>query len=316
VDSARTTITLERDGLDAMLAALQDRLGAPFEAAVERLLRARAVVVTGMGKSGHIARKIAATFASTGTPSQFLHPAEASHGDLGIIQQGDVVLALSWSGESPELADIVAYTRRFAITLIAVTARPGSALGTACDIGLFLPVTQEACPNGVAPTTSTTMQLVLGDALAICLLERRGFTAEDFRRFHPGGRLGAQLTHVGDLMHTGAALPIVRQSATLAEAIVEMTGKSFGTTGVVDAQGKLIGIVTDGDLRRAFEHSTLQRNIDAIMTRSPFTVARGAVAATVLGDMNARRITSVFVIEDGLPVGLVHIHDLLRAGVA
>jgi arabinose-5-phosphate isomerase len=197
-----------------------------------------------------------------------------------------------------------------------MTSRAGSALGQASDVALLLPVAQEACPNGVAPTTSTTMQLVLGDALAICLLERRGFTAEDFRRFHPGGRLGAQLTHVGDLMHTGDALPIVARSATLTAAIVEMTGKSFGTTGVVDGAGSLIGIVTDGDLRRAFEHGGLDRRVEDVMNHSPFTVTASAVAASVLGEMNARRITSVFVVQDRCPIGLVHIHDLLRAGVA
>jgi arabinose-5-phosphate isomerase len=274
------------------------------------------VLLTGMGKSGLIGRKIAATLASTGTPSHFLHPAEASHGDLGMIGQADVVFALSWSGETPELADIIAYTRRFKITLVAMTSRPESALGRAADVGLFLPISQEACPNGLAPTTSTTMQLVAGDALAILLLERRGFTSTDFQRYHPGGKLGSRLLTVGQLMHHGDALPIVRENTLLSEGIVEMTSKRFGIAAVVDGKGHLVGVLTDGDLRRAFRAGFTDILVEEAMGKRPQVVSADALAAKALALMNDARITCIFVTEGEVPIGLVHIHDLLRAGVA
>ena len=311
------TIELEQRGLATLSSALRSGLADSFERAAEVIRGATGtVIVTGMGKSGHVGRKIAATLASTGTPSHFVHPAEASHGDLGMIRETDVVLALSWSGDAPELADIVTYTRRYKLPLIAITSRAESALGVAADVCLTLPVSQEACPNGLAPTTSTTMQMVAGDALAILLLEQRGFSARDFQQFHPGGKLGARLKQVGALMHTGEALPVVRADATLSDAIVEMTSKRFGITGVVDEAGDLIGALTDGDLRRAFRAGFVDQPVCAAMGRRPYTLAADALAVQALALMNEARITCVFVVEGTRPVGLVHIHDLLRAGVA
>ena len=315
--SLARTIELEQRGLATLSGALTSGLADAFGRAAEVIRGATGtVIVTGMGKSGHVGRKIAATLASTGTPSHFVHPAEASHGDLGMIRETDVVLALSWSGDAPELADIVTYTRRYKLPLIAITSRAESALGTAADVCLTLPVSQEACPNGLAPTTSTTMQMVAGDALAVLLLEQRGFSARDFQQFHPGGKLGARLKQVGALMHTGAALPVVRADATLSEAIVEMTSKRFGIAGVVDATGDLIGALTDGDLRRAFRAGFVDQPARDAMGRRPYTLAADALAVQALALMNEARITCVFVVEGTRPVGLVHIHDLLRAGLA
>ncbi len=311
------TIDTEMLGLQAMRAALSNGLAQAFLASVRAIEEAGgAVVVTGMGKSGHIGRKIAATLASTGTHSHFVHPAEAGHGDLGMIAPRDVVLALSWSGEAPELANIITYTRRFGIKLIAITSRPESALGRAADIGLFLPTATEACPNGLAPTTSTTMQLVAGDALAVLLLERRGFSAHDFSRYHPGGKLGAQLLTVGQLMHQGNELPLVIQGTTLSQGIVEMTSKRFGIAAVVDEHGDLTGVLTDGDLRRAFQNGFQDVAVEQAMGRRPQTVTADIMAAEALARMNDARITCIFVVHGHKPVGVVHIHDLLRAGVA
>ncbi len=315
--SVARTIALEQQGLAALTEALPRGLGDAFASAAAEIGRATGtVIVSGMGKSGHVGRKIAATLASTGTPSHFVHPAEASHGDLGVIRDTDVVLALSWSGETPELADIVAYTRRFGVTLIAMTARADSALGRAADIALVLPEAQEACPNGLAPTTSTTMQLAAGDALAVLLLEQRNFSERDFQRFHPGGKLGARLMQLGALMHTGAELPTVPVGATLSEGIMEMTSKRFGIAGVVDAGGDLVGALTDGDLRRAFRAGFVDRPVREAMGQRPHTMPADALAVTALAQMNEARITCIFVVEAGKPVGLVHIHDLLRAGIA
>ncbi len=312
------TIETELRGLQALQAALPLGLADAFlQAAIIIEESAGSVIVTGMGKSGLIGRKIAATLASTGTPSHYVHPAEASHGDLGMIGERDVVLALSWSGETPELADIVSYTRRFDVTLIAVTARADSALGRAADLTLLMPVSEEACPNGLAPTTSTTMQLVAGDALAVLLLERRGFTASDFQRFHPGGKLGAKLITVGQLMHRGDQLPLVRCGTMLSQGIVEMTSKRFGIAAVVDAEGHLAGVLTDGDLRRAFRNGFVDMAVEEAMGRSrPHVVTEDVLAAKALARMNEASITCIFVVEGATPVGLVHIHDLLRAGVA
>lgn len=313
------TIDIEMRGLQEMRAGLSDGLAQAFLAAVHAIEGSGgAVVVTGMGKSGHVGRKIAATLASTGTHSHFVHPAEAGHGDLGMIAPRDVVLALSWSGEAPELANIITYTRRFGIKLMAITSRPESALGRAADIGLFLPAAEEACPNGLAPTTSTTMQLVAGDALAVLLLERRGFSAHDFSRYHPGGKLGAQLLTAGQLMHKGNELPLVTKDMSLSQGIVEMTSKRFGIAAVVDEDGRLIGVLTDGDLRRAFQKGAFDITVEQAMGRNPKTVTADIMAAEVLARMNdsPNPFTCIFVVEAQKPVGVVHIHDLLRAGVA
>ncbi|MDE2580322.1 MAG: KpsF/GutQ family sugar-phosphate isomerase [Rhodospirillales bacterium] len=313
---ARAVLAAEAAGLAALSAALDDR----FTAAVDILGAATGrVVVSGMGKSGHVGRKIAATLASTGTPALFVHPAEASHGDLGMIVAGDAVLALSNSGETPELADLVAHTRRFGIGLVGITAGPDSALAGAADVLLLLPRAAEACPMGLAPTTSTVMQMALGDALAVALLTRRGFGAADFRRFHPGGRLGARLKRVRELMHTGAAVPLVAPETPMHQALLVMTEKRFGCLGVTDAAGRLIGVVTDGDLRRHMGPDLLDRTVAAIMTGAPRHIGPEHLAEEALALMNApaRPITALFVLDAaGRPLGILHIHDVLRAGVA
>ena len=316
LEVARAVLATEAAGLTA----LAESLDASFAAAVDLLAAATGrVVVTGMGKSGHVGRKIAATLASTGTPALFVHPAEASHGDLGMIVAGDAVLALSNSGETPELADLVAHSRRFAIALVAITAGAASALAEAADVVLALPQAAEACPMGLAPTTSTAMQMALGDALAVALLTRRGFDAADFRRFHPGGRLGARLTRVRDLMHDGAALPLAAPGLPMHQALLTMTEKRFGCLGVTDAEGALIGIVTDGDLRRHMGPDLLARPVAEIMTGAPRHIGPDALAGEALALMNApaRPITTLFVLDAARrPIGILHIHDLLRAGTA
>ncbi len=316
LDVARAVLGTEAAGLRALAAALDDE----FNHAVDVLAGASGrVVVSGMGKSGHVGRKIAATLASTGTPALFVHPAEASHGDLGMVVAGDVVLALSNSGETPELADIVGHARRFALPIIAVTARAGSALATAADVVLLLPHAAEACPMGLAPTTSTMMQMALGDALAVALLTRRGFTAADFRQFHPGGRLGARLRRVRDLMHAGDEVPLASPGLPMDRALLRITEKRFGCLGVTDASGRLVGIVTDGDLRRHMGPDLLARRVEEIMTPDPRTIAPDALAAEALHAMNARGrpVTALFVVNSaGRPVGILHVHDVLRAGVA
>lgn len=318
IESARRTIGTEMAGLGMLREALGNGLGEAFVAAVALIKAASGrVIVTGMGKSGHIGRKIAATFASTGTPAHFVHPGEASHGDLGMIRSEDVILALSWSGETAELSDIIVYSRRYRVGLIAVTSNPASTLATEADVALVLPKAEEACPNGLAPTTSTTMQITLGDALAVALLEARGFTPEDFRAFHPGGKLGAKLTFVRDIMHRGAALPVVPTGAAMGEAIVAMSGKGFGCVGVVDADGRLAGIVSDGDLRRHMRADLLTQTVESIMTHAPKTVRETVLAVEALELLNRSKITALFVLDaEGCPVGIVHIHDLLRIGVA
>jgi arabinose-5-phosphate isomerase len=274
------------------------------------------VIVTGMGKSGHIARKIAATFASTGTPAQFVHPAEASHGDLGMVTPADAVVALSNSGETFELADIINYSRRWSIPLIAITGRGDSALGSAADVTLLLPNVGEAGLIGIAPTTSTTMMLALGDALAVALLERKGFSAENFHQLHPGGKLGQKLLRVADLMHVGKVLPLIGLAAGMQQAILEISAKTYGCVGIVDAAGDLAGIITDGDLRRHMGDDLLHRRAVDVMTAKPRTIRPGALAAEALHVMNEKSITSLLVIEDGKPVGIVRLHDCLKAGVA
>lgn len=297
------------------LKALADTLGEPFIRAVETLFAAKGrVVCTGIGKSGHVARKIAATLASTGAPAMFVHAAEASHGDLGMIGQDDVVLALSKSGEARELSDTLAYAKRFSIPLIAITAVADSQLGRAADILLLLPDAPEATAEVNAPTTSTTLQMALGDALAVALLERRGFTASDFRVFHPGGKLGAMLRTVGDLMHGDQELPLVAADAAMPAALLVMSEKRFGAAGVLDGEGRLIGLITDGDLRRHMD-GLLDHRADQVMTQAPLTLGPNALAAEALKIMNERRITVLFVVEGQRPVGILHVHDLLRAGV-
>jgi arabinose-5-phosphate isomerase len=312
---ARAVLRTEANGLQALATGLEDG----FTRAVELLAGATGrVVVSGMGKSGHVGRKVAATLASTGTPALFVHPAEASHGDLGMIVPGDAVLALSNSGETVELADLVAHSRRFGLPLVAITARAESALAKAADVALTLPDAAEACPMGLAPTTSTTMQMALGDALAVALLTRRGFTEADFRQFHPGGRLGTRLQRVRDLMHTDEAVPLALPDMVMDRALLMITEKRFGCLGVVDPAGRLAGIVTDGDLRRAMGPDLLSRQVGDIMTRSPRTIAPDALAVEALHVMNARErpITTLFAVDpDGRPVGILHIHDLLRAGI-
>ncbi len=319
-------------GLKAALAVLHEeadalaQLFATFDAADGRLLVDRAldllhgatgrVIVTGMGKSGHIARKIAATMASTGTPAQFVHPAEASHGDMGMVTSADAVLALSNSGETAELADLITYSRRWKIPLIAMTSRGKSTLGNAADVTLALPPTGEAGALGLAPTSSTTMMLALGDALALGLLERKGFSAEDFHQLHPGGKLGQRLMRVQDLMHRGVEVPLIDTAAPMSVALIEMSSKTFGCVGVADAQGSLVGIVTDGDLRRHMGANLLAQRVAEVMTAKPLTIAGNALAAEAVRIMNERSITTLFVVDDDRPVGIIRLHDCLRAGVA
>ncbi len=302
----------------AGLTALLDGLDGRFGEAVDLLAAVKGrVAVTGMGKSGHVAHKIAATFASTGSPAQFVHPAEASHGDLGMIASGDAVLALSNSGDTAELGDIVAYTRRFRIPLVAMTRRGGSALADAADVALVVPASDEACPMGLAPTTSTTMMLALGDALAVAMLERKGFSTADFQRLHPGGEIGRQLLTVKDIMHDGDAMPLVALGTGMADAILVMTTKSFGCVGVTDPGGTLAGIVTDGDLRRHMGDALLRSSVDEVMNRWPKTIRSQALAVEALGLMNQHAITSLFAVDAARrPLGILHIHDCLRAGVA
>jgi arabinose-5-phosphate isomerase len=317
VASALRTLETGREGLAALKAAIADGLGSSFVAAVDAIRQARGrLIVSGMGKSGHIGRKIAATLASTGTPAFFVHAADASHGDLGMITSDDVMLVLSWSGETVELRSLIDYSRRFRITLIAVTVSAESTLGKAADIVLALPAAREACPHNLTPTTSTLMQLALGDALAIALLESRGFTAVDFGVFHPGGKLGAALKFVRDVMHPGAAVPVIARGAPMSAAIVEMSAKGFGCVAVIDAAGKLVGVITDGDLRRHMRDDLLRAPVDEVMTASPKTVRPEQLASEALAQLNASKITALLVVEKGRPVGIVHFHDLLRAGVA
>ena len=316
--SARAALAIETEGMAALVKAMDGPLGKAVTDTIALIKSATGrVIVTGIGKSGHVARKIAATLASTGTPALFVHPAEASHGDLGMITPTDVVLMLSNSGESPELKDILVYAKRFKVPLIAMTARCDSTLGREADIVLELPAAKEACPNGLAPTTSTLLQLALGDALAVTLLEDKGFSALNFRDFHPGGKLGAQLKHAADIMHRGERLPLAPLGTTMAEAIITMTNKSFGCVGIVDASGVLAGVITDGDLRRHMGPGLMLQSVDQVMTKNPKTIAGDLLLVEVLELVNASHITSIFVVDSqGKPEGLIHIHDLLRTGVS
>lgn len=318
VESALRTIGTEKNGLAALETALSNGLAEPFTRAVEMIgsITGR-VIVTGVGKSGHIGAKIAATFASTGTPAFFVHAAEANHGDLGMISHDDVVIALSKGGESAELRSIVSYTRRFGISLVAITSGEKSTLGSEADVVLLLPNELEACPLGLAPTTSTLMQLALGDALAVALLEARGFTAGDFHVFHPGGKLGASLTHVSDIMHKGDRVPLVQVGCSMQEAVTTLSHMRFGCVGVLAKDGTLCGIVTDGDIARNLGRNLADLRVDDIMTRNPKVVKATTLATAAMGLLNQHNISALIVTDaERRPVGIVHFHDLLRIGVA
>jgi arabinose-5-phosphate isomerase len=316
--SALRTIKAEKSGLADLERALGNGLARPFEEAVTRISSIQGrVVVTGIGKSGHVGTKVAATLASTGTPSFFVHPVEANHGDLGMITAQDAIIALSWSGEATELQGIVAYSRRFSIPLIAITSGENSTLARESDIVLCLPKSQEACPHGLAPTTSALMTLAMGDALAVALLEARGFTAIDFKTFHPGGKLGATLAHVGDIMHSGEAVPLVPLGTSVPDAVMSLSQKRFGCVGVIDAQGLLAGIVTDGDIARRLGTNLTGMSVEDIMTPNPKTVRRNTLATSAMGLLNRYNISALLVTDDdNRPIGIVHFHDLLRIGVA
>ncbi len=321
ITSALNTLRTERAGLDALMVAIDNGLGDLFEAATRRIGETIAakgrVIVTGMGKSGHVGRKIAATLASTGTPAHFLHPGEASHGDLGMVQPEDCILALSWSGEAAELTDVIAYCGRFKVCLLAITSAAESTLAREADVALVLPRAEEACAIGLAPTTSTTMQMALGDALAVAMMESRGFSARDFRVFHPGGKLGARLTFVRDVMHALAKVPLVPEDASMGDAILEMTARGLGTVGVTDNAGTLIGVVTDGDLRRHMRDNLTALPVRDVMTRNPRATGPDVLLGEALEMINTARITALFVVDaDKVPVGIVHVHDLLKMGAA
>jgi arabinose-5-phosphate isomerase len=317
IDSALRTVSTERAGVEALAHSLENGLSEPFARAVEMLVAIKGrVIVTGVGKSGHIGSKLASTLASTGTPAFFVHPAEANHGDLGMIAQDDAIIALSWSGETAELKGIIAYSRRFSIPLVAITAGQTSALAREADVLLALPRAAEACPHGLAPTTSALLQLVVGDALAVALLEARGFTPDHFRTFHPGGQLGANLTQIREIMHVGDKLPVVAAGTGMREAILELSSKGFGCVAIVDADGVLAGIITDGDIRRQIGSDLLSMTVDQVMTKGPKTVKPETLVAKALQTINASSITALMVEQDGRPIGLVHLHDLLRIGAA
>lgn len=317
IRSAVRTITTEQAGMAALAAALDNGLAEPFAEAVAKIsgITGR-VIVTGVGKSGHIGSKIAATLASTGTPAFFVHPAEANHGDLGMITMGDAIVAMSWSGESQELQGIVAYSRRFSIPLIALTAGENSSLAREADVTLVLPRVTEACPHGLAPTTSTLLQLALGDALAIALLEARGFTRDDFRGFHPGGKLGASLTHLSEIMRTGDDLPLVQLGTKMPEAVMRLSNKKVGCVIIVDGDGRLAGIITDGDVARNLHRNLRDVTVEEVMTRRPKTVEPDMSAGAAIAYLNENKIGALIVMEGDRPVGVVHFHDLLRIGAA
>ncbi len=317
VASALRTLEADGSGIATLAAALQSDLGVAFASAVDLIRNAKGrLIVTGLGKSGHVARKIAATLASTGTPAFFVHAAEAGHGDLGMITADDVIMALSWSGEQPEMKLLITYAKRFRIALIAMTAERDSTLSKAADIALTLPKAREACPHNLAPTTSSLMLLALGDALAIALLEGRGFTSIDFSVLHPGGKLGAMLKYTRDLMHSGDAVPLKPLGTRMSDALVEMSSKGFGCVAIVDGRGQIVGIVTDGDLRRHMRPDLMTALVDDVMTKNPKTIGRDLLASEALEILNSSKITALVVTDGKKPVGIVHLHDLLRAGVA
>ncbi|MEE2745371.1 MAG: KpsF/GutQ family sugar-phosphate isomerase [Pseudomonadota bacterium] len=312
LELARGILKIEANGIKT----LAQSLSTPFIEAVAILQSIKGrVVLTGMGKSGHVGRKISSTLASTGTPSFFVHPGEASHGDLGMIDRTDAVIAISNSGETPEMSNLVGYTRRFRIPLIAITSNKTSTIGEQADIALVLPSVEEACPMGLAPTTSTTMTMALGDTLAVALMNKIGFSSEDFQIRHPGGQLGKRLLKVSDIMHTGENIPLTRGEELMSEIIPEMTAKSFGCIGIIDANQKLLGIITDGDLRRHMSDNILDLSAAKVMTPHPRTIRPSALATESVLVMNEAKITTLFVSDDNRVVGIIHIHDCLRAGV-
>lgn len=317
IASALRTVATEQAGVAALAEALNNGLSEAFARAIEMVSSIRGrVIVTGVGKSGHIGAKIAATLASTGTPAFFVHPAEANHGDLGMIAKDDAIIAMSWSGESAELKGIVAYSRRFSIPLIAITSGEGSALAREADVVLALPRVPEACPHGLAPTTSTLLQLVVGDALAVALLEARGFTPDHFRTFHPGGQLGASLMHVREVMHQGDRIPVAALGSALKDAVVTLSKKRFGCVCIIDGDGGLAGIITDGDLARNLDKNLGGLTVDDVMTRTPKTIDPDTLTGEAMAILDESRISALVVVEDGKPVGIVHFHDLIRVGVA
>lgn len=317
IASALRTLEAEASGVTALATALQSDLGPAFVAAADLILKAKGrLIITGLGKSGHIGRKIAATFASTGTPAFFVHAAEASHGDLGMITPDDVIMALSWSGEQPEMKNLITYAKRFRIGVVAITSEATSTLAEAADVALTLPKAREACPHNLAPTTSSLMLLAMGDALAIALLEGRGFTSVDFSVLHPGGKLGAMLKYTRDLMHSGDAVPLKPLGTKMSDALVEMSSKGFGCVGITDGNGHVVGIVTDGDLRRHMRADLMTVSVDEVMTKNPKTISRDLLAGEALEILNSSKITALLVTDARKPVGIVHLHDLLRAGVA
>ena len=315
--SLKRTIGMEIAALQKLQSSLASLASsAKLEAILQILARTEGrVIISGMGKSGHVARKVAATFASTGTPAQFVHPSEASHGDLGMITKKDAILVFSWSGETEELANLLTYSRRFKIPLILITSRRSSTLAQHADITLLLPKVEEACPIGLAPTSSVILQMALGDALAIALLEKSGFTSKHFKDLHPGGALGAGLQSVSDIMHTGAQIPLCPQKRLMSDVLIDMSQKGFGCIGVQNARGALVGIITDGDLRRNMKDNILKKYAADIMTQSPKTIAPHNLAASALAIMNKAEITSLFVLKNKKPVGFLHIHDFLRHGI-
>jgi len=318
LNAAQAAIDITLEGVQALRAALADTaLGPQFVEAVA-LLRSLSgrVILTGVGKSGHIARKLAATFASTGTRAYFVHPTEASHGDLGMIDASDAIIALSWSGETPELANLITYSQRFDVALIAITAAGDSTLANAARVALVLPRIREACPHNLAPTTSTLLQLAIGDALAVTLLAEKGFKPSDFSVFHPGGKLGAQLSYVRGIMHKSDTLPLAAIGSNMSDAIIKITAAGFGILGIVDAAGDLAGVITDGDLRRHMSANIMNLPVESVMTTHPVVIAADEIAGKALELLQRHKIGALFVVEDRKPVGLVRVHDLLRAGIA
>ena len=313
--AARRAINLEIEALQEMSGALDDNLTKALD--LMQNCKGR-IIVTGMGKSGHIGRKIAATLASTGTPSFFIHPGEASHGDLGMLTENDVVLAISNGGESKELSDILIYCKRYGIHLIAITKNPQSSLGKNSDLVLKLPDHAEACPLGLAPTSSTTATLVMGDILAIDLMERKGFSEVDYKQRHPGGKLGAILRKVSDVMHTGDEMPLIGEDAIMQDALITMSSKMLGCVGIIDKDGNLTGIITDGDLRRWMSPNLISEKVSKVMTKNPKTIAPDVLAVEAVNVMNntGRGITNLFVVEGKKPIGIIHIHDCLKIGAA
>ncbi|MCB9957689.1 MAG: KpsF/GutQ family sugar-phosphate isomerase [Rhodospirillaceae bacterium] len=316
--SLARSLVVAVEGIGVLQAAMASGPLGPALVEAVRLIRSRQgrLIVCGIGKSGHIARKIAATMASTGTPAFFVHPTEASHGDMGMITSNDVLLALSWSGETKEFSDLLVYSKRFSVPLIALTSGVDSTLARHASVALILPRVREACPHGMAPTTSTLIQLAVGDALAMALLESSEFTADRFHELHPGGRLGSRLRYVHQIMHSGDQMPLLPRGTAMSNAILEMSAKRFGLVGVIDGDGKLVGVITDGDLRRHMADDLLGQTVDEVMTTTPKSVPPETLAAEALETMESFKITALFVVREGVPLGVIHLHDLLREGIA